>query len=198
MKIHFVASKAFVKNNSRVCRHLLLTINKYSKVTVDWVKGLKVGGTEASPEAIYRGEVKHIKASDGVIAEISCGSLGVGYQISYAIANKKPTLCLYDEEHAGSAVSKLITGSTEKMLYLAKYNCRDLHSLEVPIEEFLKKIKNFSFSKFNFIATQEIKKYIEWGSARSGVSQSEYLRGLIKEIIAKDKDYKKTNYGGKQ
>ena len=56
---------------------------------------------------IYERDVAWLESSDRVIAEISNPSLGVGYEICYALDLGKPLLCLHQED---IFVSRMITG----------------------------------------------------------------------------------------
>ncbi len=46
-------------------------------------------------EQIYSRDIEWLRACDCVIAEVSNPSLGVGYEICYALRIDKPVLCLY-------------------------------------------------------------------------------------------------------
>lgn len=92
-------------------------------------------------------------------------------------------------EIGAKAVSHLLTGSTEKALFLWGYDPADRKSLKKRIDEFLERLGNLKLEKFNFIATQEIKNYIGWGSRQQNVSQSEFLRQTLAELIKKDPKY---------
>lgn len=57
--------------------------------------------------------------SDLLVAEVSTPSLGVGYEISYAIENDKDVLCLY-HERSGKQLSAMINGCPD--LTVARYS----------------------------------------------------------------------------
>lgn len=194
MKIHFVASSGFVRSDGAVIDYIVSVLHKNVQLTSDWTKKLLREdrlAREEDPEKIYKDEIKYIKECDGVVAEVSSSSFGVGYQISYALTNRKPTLCLYDRRMGPGTVSKLLTGSSEKILFLSEYDSKYLKSLDKPINDFLKRLNITDFIKFNFIATKEIKSYIEWGSQEKNISQSEFLRSVLEKVIEKDLEYKK-------
>jgi nucleoside 2-deoxyribosyltransferase len=67
---------------------------------------------------IYRRDIDWINACDGVIAEVSTPSHGVGYEIAYALSLKKPVLVCYRE---GATVSKMITGNSQETLQIVVY-----------------------------------------------------------------------------
>jgi hypothetical protein len=88
-----------------------------------------------SPRQVYERDVRWIEDSDAMIAEISTPSLGVGYEIGYALQRGKPVLCLYRD---GLFVSKMITGNPSPLLSVAVY--RNETELDEHIGIFLSRI----------------------------------------------------------
>jgi 2'-deoxynucleoside 5'-phosphate N-hydrolase len=68
---------------------------------------------------IYERDVEWLRGADAVIAEISNPSLGVGYEISYALQCKKPVLALYAKT---LFVSRMITGNNDPLLRVCEYD----------------------------------------------------------------------------
>jgi hypothetical protein len=81
-----------------------------------------------SDKQIFTRDIKWIDGSKIVIAEVSGPSLGVGFEISYALFVKKlPVLAVYHDQ-AGQ-ISSMITGCTNPLLQIKKYsNVDDLTS----------------------------------------------------------------------
>lgn len=72
--------------------------------------------------AIYVQDVAWLDASDLVVAEVSIPSLGVGYEIGYALHRRQiPVICLCEE---GAPLSAMIHGNPDPALRLIWY--RDL------------------------------------------------------------------------
>jgi 2'-deoxynucleoside 5'-phosphate N-hydrolase len=71
-----------------------------------------------TPEQIYSRDVKWLQECDGVIAEVSNPSLGVGYEVCYALRIGKPVLCLY---RRGIFLTRMILGNTSKGLLVHVY-----------------------------------------------------------------------------
>ncbi|OPZ68833.1 MAG: Nucleoside 2-deoxyribosyltransferase [bacterium ADurb.Bin478] len=71
-----------------------------------------------TPEQIYQRDVIWLQQADGVIAEVSNPSLGVGYEICYALFLAKPVLCLY---HESVLLSRMILGNHRPGLRLCAY-----------------------------------------------------------------------------
>jgi hypothetical protein len=82
---------------------------------------------------IYTRDIKWIDGSKIMIAEVSGPSLGVGFEVSYALFVKKiPVLAVYSEQ-AGQ-ISAMISGCSNPMLQIKKYQ---------NIDELTSIVKNF-------------------------------------------------------
>lgn len=69
---------------------------------------------------IYARDLKWLDGSKLMIAEVSGPSLGVGFEIAYALFHKKiPVLAVYHEQ-AGQ-ISSMISGCNNKKLFVKKY-----------------------------------------------------------------------------
>jgi 2'-deoxynucleoside 5'-phosphate N-hydrolase len=87
---------------------------------------------------IYKRDLKWIDGSKFMIAEISGPSLGVGFEISYAVFQRKlPVLAIYNSDV--QQISAMILGCDSPLLTIQKY--RD--------EEDMKKIIKAYLTKFN-------------------------------------------------
>ena len=73
-------------------------------------------------EQIYQRDVEWLSESNKVIAEISNPSLGVGYEIGYALNLGKSVLALYKK---GLFVSCMITGNTDANLSVMEYSSQE-------------------------------------------------------------------------
>lgn len=69
-------------------------------------------------DEVYARDVSWIVAADALIAEVSSPSHGVGYEIGYALAARKPVLCISQD---GRKVSKMITGNPDTGLSVKSY-----------------------------------------------------------------------------
>jgi nucleoside 2-deoxyribosyltransferase len=78
---------------------------------------------------IYTRDIKWIDGSKLLIAEVSGPSLGVGFEISYALFVKKiPVLAVYQEQ--AQQISSMIAGCIDPKLEVKKYsNVDDLTSI---------------------------------------------------------------------
>jgi nucleoside 2-deoxyribosyltransferase len=71
------------------------------------------------PAEIFERDIRMLNECDVVIAEVSNPSLGVGYEICYALERQIPTLGLFQP---GIFVSRMILGNTSPYLTLSEYN----------------------------------------------------------------------------
>jgi nucleoside 2-deoxyribosyltransferase len=71
---------------------------------------------------IYTRDVRWIRESDVLIAEVSQPSIGVGYEIAYAEACGKPILALYCLD-AEKSISAMISGNPH--ITTLEYECLD-------------------------------------------------------------------------
>lgn len=69
-------------------------------------------------QQIYQRDVEWLRGADAVVAEISNPSLGVGYEIAYALEHGKPVLALYTKS---LFVSRMITGISDPLLRVREY-----------------------------------------------------------------------------
>lgn len=82
-----------------------------------------------SDKQIYTRDIKWIESSELVIAEISGPSLGVGFEIAYALFQQKiPVLALVSSEV--KKISAMITGCNSRLLTIKRYkNIEDMKNI---------------------------------------------------------------------
>jgi nucleoside 2-deoxyribosyltransferase len=71
-----------------------------------------------SAEEIFKRDMTFIENCDGMVAEVSRPSLGVGYEIATALSLWRPALCLCEE---GIFLSRLLTGNPHPQLQVRFY-----------------------------------------------------------------------------
>ena len=67
---------------------------------------------QLKPEEIFQRDIDWLNECDVLVAEVSNPSLGVGYEICYALERKIPTLCIYQ---AGILVSRMIVSKIRRV-----------------------------------------------------------------------------------
>ncbi len=73
---------------------------------------------------IFKRDMKWIERSKMVIAEVSAPSLGVGFEIAYAIYEKKMPVLAFAHSSV-EKVSAMIEGCNSNLLTLRRYNSKD-------------------------------------------------------------------------
>ncbi|MFW9779207.1 MAG: nucleoside 2-deoxyribosyltransferase [Candidatus Heimdallarchaeota archaeon] len=87
-----------------------------------------------SEKEIFVQDIQWLNQCDGVVAEVSIPSLGVGYEISYALETlKKPVLALYREDLG--PISVMILGNISSLLTISPY--RHEEDLLFEIKQFI-------------------------------------------------------------
>jgi nucleoside 2-deoxyribosyltransferase len=91
--------------------HRVLTGHVVKPDVLEWEKGF-------TAEQIYTRDIQWLKECDCLIAEVSHPSLGVGYEICYALRINKPVLCLYRK---GIFLTRMLTGNKSDGLSVREY-----------------------------------------------------------------------------
>ncbi len=138
VQIYFSGSIAGGRDNLPIYQHVVARLKSLGHtVPSEHVADPDVLAAERVVPArdVYERDVAWLEASDAVIADVSTPSLGVGYEIGYALQRGLPTLCVYRE---GLFVSKMITGNPSPHLTVATY--RDASELDRHVDAFLSRI----------------------------------------------------------
>ncbi|MBP8974380.1 MAG: nucleoside 2-deoxyribosyltransferase [Anaerolineae bacterium] len=86
-----------------------------------------------SLDEVYQRDVGWLEACDAVVAEVTVPSLGVGYEIAYALHKAgRPVLCLCQ---AGTPLSAMIEGNGDPNLRLVFYH--DVTQALAAVDQFL-------------------------------------------------------------
>lgn len=137
-----------------------------------------------TPQKIYLGSLNAIRKADFFIAEASIKSNSVGQQIGYAIQQKKPCFILLKDESKNARESLFLKGTRNSNVYLIYYS--SIEDLKVKLYSNIQSIKDYKLEKFNFLATKRIRSVLLKESKKRNVTQSELLREIIEEWIAKN------------
>ena len=85
-----------------------------------------------TPVSVYARDIQCLNECDAVIAEVTNPSLGVGYEICWALIAEKPTLCLFQKN---TFVSWMIIGNNSPFLNLGEYD--NTTELSIMVDNFL-------------------------------------------------------------
>lgn len=73
---------------------------------------------QLSAAEIFRRDLSLVASSDGLLAEVSTPSLGVGYEIAIALQHRRPVLCLCEQ---GIFLTRMLTGNPDPNLAVRFY-----------------------------------------------------------------------------
>src|SRR3989338_6403490 len=91
--------------------------------------------SQVSMQHVLERDMRWIDRSSCLIAQVSSPSLGVGYEIAYALNLKKPVLCIIKKE-AENRLSKIIRGNTSSYIRVVSY--KNIKEIETIIRLFIK------------------------------------------------------------
>lgn len=95
--------------------------------------------TKLSDKEIYLRDINWLDESDFVIAEVSGASTGIGFEISYALFEKKIPVLAASKKDSGS-ISAMISGCNNKLIELVTYD--SFEELKNIISDFLNRHKS--------------------------------------------------------
>jgi hypothetical protein len=128
--------------------------------------------------------VEKILQADMFIAEMSRASQTLGFQLSFALANTKPSLYLY---HTGtkSEPGSILRNNPSRLLKIKDY---DKLSYGSTLDSFVRFASQQQQTvRTSFMSTRKIDDSIQGLSQGQGVSKGEIIRQLLTEAINKPK-----------
>lgn len=143
-------------------------------------------------EDLYKQNLKKLKESDVIVAEVSFVSSDTGYFIAEAIQEKKPVLVFFNMSEGKENPRHMrivpvgLKGNKNKYLILKEYDGSNLEKL---LDIALADAKALADTKFILIIPPEIDRYLEWNVKEKGISKAEITRQAVEEKMALDKEY---------
>ncbi|MES2437324.1 MAG: nucleoside 2-deoxyribosyltransferase [Patescibacteria group bacterium] len=134
MKIYFAGSIRGGRDDKELYLELIKKLGSYGTVLTEHIGKVDLdvmGEQDLSDEQICERDLNWIKESDVLVAEVTTASLGVGYEIGFAEAHKKPILALYRETE-GKRPSAMISGNT----YLTFKKYKNVEEADMLFKEF--------------------------------------------------------------
>ena len=113
MKIYFAGSIRGGRDDCAIYEALITSLKSFGEVLTEHVgdPALSQEGDDGPTERyIHDRDMTWLEACDIVVAEVTVPSSGVGYELGWATALKKPILCLC-RSPAGQRLSAMIAGS---------------------------------------------------------------------------------------
>jgi len=112
MKIYFAGSIRGGRDDVEHYKKIIIFLNDYGEVMTEHIgdKDITVKGeTESSDKYIHDRDLKWLRNSDVIIAEVTTPSLGVGYEIGIAVKENIPVIALF-RNNAEKRLSAMIKG----------------------------------------------------------------------------------------
>ena len=112
-KIYFAGSIRGGRVDAGLYQRIIAFIKQTDTVLTEHVGSLKLNLLEQGKDKdslIYEQDTAWLRESDLVIAECTCPSLGVGYELAYAERFGKPVHIFYDKTK--TQLSAMLTGDT--------------------------------------------------------------------------------------
>lgn len=184
MLVHFTSSKTLLLEDINLPYRITQCIQKNYTLVHNWIAPLyqqirKTGSMTNSPDA-YRQSLEDLAKADVLIADVTYSSFGVGYLVSTAIQQKKPTLLLSKQGIENNSLVKFLDNA---VVELHEYNDANLEQI---INTFLAandlQPKDL---RFNFFVDRQIYNYLRWAALKSGKTKARILRELVLKEIEK-------------
>lgn len=147
MKIYFCGSIRGGRDLSSSYLEIIELLRGYGEVLTEHVARDSVIEHEKASftdKQIYERDLSWLEESDLVVAEVSVPSLGVGYEIAYAVQRTKPVLCLY-HRNSESQLSAMIAGCDD--LDLITYT--ELSKIKEALNRWIKSASSQSYPERN-------------------------------------------------
>ncbi|PKN19387.1 MAG: nucleoside 2-deoxyribosyltransferase [Deltaproteobacteria bacterium HGW-Deltaproteobacteria-6] len=113
MKIYFAGSIRAGRRDAAIYDAMIKRLQSFGEVLTEHVgnASLSVAGDDGPNDGhIHNRDMAWLETCDLVVAEVTVPSLGVGYELGWATAQKKPVLCLH-RIMPGRPLSAMIAGS---------------------------------------------------------------------------------------
>jgi len=113
MKIYFSGSIRAGREHQEHYAKIIGLLGKYGKILTEHIGDPKLsaqGELNITDDEIYERDMRWLKESDIVVADVSVPATGVGYEIAYAEILGKKVLCLYYGD-AEKKISGMISGN---------------------------------------------------------------------------------------
>ncbi|MGV8059156.1 MAG: nucleoside 2-deoxyribosyltransferase [Smithellaceae bacterium] len=137
MKIYFAGSIRAGRDDAATYETMITWLQSFGEVFTEHVGNpalSEVGDDGPDDRYIHDRDMAWLSSCDLVVAEVTAPSLGVGYELGWATAFKKPVLCLH-RPVAGPPLSAMIAGSPG--IQTAVYS--SMHEAEIIMEKFIRK-----------------------------------------------------------
>lgn len=134
MKIYCAGPIRGDRSYAKFFQKIISLIQKMGHTALSELTSQDVEEVAKDDGMIYRRDINWLGQSQALVAEVSAPSLGVGYEICYALHVRKiPVLCVH--HRSSRSLSAMISGISSKLLILETY--QDVEELEEKLRKFL-------------------------------------------------------------
>jgi 2'-deoxynucleoside 5'-phosphate N-hydrolase len=136
MKIYFAGSIRAGRDDAAIYETMITWLRSFGEVLTEHVGSpdLSARGDDGPGDrSIHDRDMAWLDSCDCVVAEVTTPSLGVGYELGWATALKKPVLCLYRNQ-SDRPLSAMIAGSP--MIQTVAYSTSD--EAKIIMDKFIK------------------------------------------------------------
>lgn len=135
--------------------------------------------TRKGHENDFQKITKEIRKSDAVIVEGTYPSIGTGHYMTIALNYLKPVLVLYQKNPHG-----VLVGDPNRLLFLEKYNIKQIDDLAKKINRFLLTAKKKTLkNRFNLMLDNEMVNFLDSQAKKTGFSKADIIRQMIVEKV---------------
>ena len=115
-RVYFAGSIRGGRQDAGLYQEVIAAIKETDVVLTEHVGNLRLSTVEGKGDAaIYEQDMAWLRACDLVIAECTCPSLGVGYELAYAEKIQKPVYIFYRQ--SATQLSAMLTGNAYFQIY---------------------------------------------------------------------------------
>ncbi len=130
MRIYFAGSIRGGRDDAGLYLELVEILQQHGQVLTEHVA--TVGEEDMADADIFTRDLDWLTGSDVVVAEVTTPSLGVGYEIAFAVERGIPVLCLF-RPGEGRQVSAMLSGNSS----VGIVNYRDVAETTSDIARFI-------------------------------------------------------------
>ena len=120
--------------------------------------------------------INWMKKADVIIYEITKNDINAGYELSFAMAMKKPVILLYEKNKTSTPF--VLRGIDNDLLQVIEYNISDIDYI---ISEALELAKNQLDIRFNLFISSKQNNFLEDQAQKRKISKSIIIRDLIEK-----------------
>lgn len=180
MVIFFTASLRAKATHLRQYQAIFRYLQRHHTVLAEHVFNLEIDQVTAwSPEyhfKYYQTVLERIKTAEVVVAEVTSGSLNVGYEIGIALQQGKPVIALYEVGSQPQILEQVDQSLFETKVLAVEYRVRHLFR---QLDEALNDVSRQVTQRFTLLLPHHLVRHLEIVARDRGIPRSAYLRHLI-------------------